>query len=227
MSIVVDLKRLDLAETVQFPIRVGFQLIVSCICTAKRDVRIVDPVLLLRAANGLCRAIAAHVRTLEHLVMRGKHDVIARDHCARCKANLRRCNGRVRRMVDFRRAVVDLRNLCKRTRKILRCDRSLRRKVQSLLCIFRMCRCTVFVCKCIVLPNIAANRNIVGDGLLDDIAGGIARDALVCIAARDGHHGVIVHLRAVLRAHELVVIRRPRRIGDVRLRIRIDECAVM
>ena len=227
MSIVVDLKRLDLTETVQFLVRIGFQLIVSCICATKRDVCIVDPVLLLRAANVLFRAITIHVRTLEYFVMRGKRDVIARDHCARCKADLCRCNGRVRRMVDIRRTVVDLRDLCKRTRKILRRDRSLRRKVQSLLCIFRTCRCAIIVGKRIVLSDIVTNRDIIGDDLIDDLSGRVTRDVLVCIAARDGHHGVIVHLRAVLRAHELIVIRRPRRIDDVRLRIRIDECTVM
>ena len=201
--------------------------IVSFIRAAKRDVCIVDPVLLLRAVNGLFLVAAAHVRTLEFLVMRGKRDVIARDQCARCKADLCRCNGRVRRMVDFRRAVVDLRDLCKRTRKILRRDRSLRRKVQSLLCIFRMCRCAIIVGKRIVLSDIVANRDIIGDGLFIETTRGFACDVLVRIAARDGHHGVIVHLRAVLRANELIVIRRPRRIDDVRLRIRIDECTVM
>ena len=222
MSIVVDLKRLDLTETVQFLVRIGFQLIVSCICATKRDVCIVDPVLLLRAANVLFRAITIHVRTLEYFVMRGKRDVIARDHCARCKADLCRCNGRVRRMVDIRRTVIDLRDLCKRTRKILRRDRSLRRKVHAGFCVDRRRA----VREVVILPGIARDLYIIRDILRRNIAAA-ARDVLVCIAARDGHHGVIVHLRAVLRANELVVIRRPRRIDDVRLRIRIDECTVM
>ena len=222
MSIGVNHERLDLTETVQFPVRIGFQLIVSFIHAGERDVRIVDPVLLLRAVNVLFRAITIHVRTLEYFFMRGKRDVIARDHCARCKAHLCRCNGRVRRMVDIRRAVVDLRDLCKRTRKILRRDRSLRRKVHAGFCVDRRRA----VREVVILPGIARDLYIIRDILRRNIAAA-ARDVLVCIAARDGHHGVIVHLRAVLRANELVVIRRPRRIDDVRLRIRIDECTVM
>ena len=84
MSIVVDLKRLDLAETVQFPFCVWFQLIVACIRTGERDVRIVDPVLLLRAVNGLFLVAAVHVRTLKLLRMSaGEVDHIARHNTVR------------------------------------------------------------------------------------------------------------------------------------------------
>ena len=223
MSIGVNHERLDLTEAVQLPVRVWCNLIVPRVCAVQLDVRIVDPVVLLRSANDLFITDALDVRTLERCVIaRLERDLITGDDTARrsnIKADLRRR--------DIRRTVVDLRDLCKRTRKILRRNRSLRRKRQSLLCIFRTCRCAIIVGKRIVLSDIVTNRDIIGDDLIYDLSGSVTRDVLVCIAARDGHHGVIVHLRAVLRANELVVIRRPRRIDDIRLRIRIDECAVM
>ena len=222
MSIVVDLKRLDLTETVQFPVRIGFQLIVSCICATKRDVCIVDPVLLLRAANVLFRAITIHVRTLECLVMRGKRDVIARDHCARCKADLCRCNGRVRRMVDIRRTVIDLRDLCKRTRKILRRNLSCRRKVHASLCIDRRRA----VREVIILPRVARDLYIIRDILRRNIAAA-ARNILVRIVPLYGHLCTIIDTVAVRHAHELVRICRSCRIAHIRLGIAFHEDVMM
>ena len=218
MSIGVNHERRDLTETVQFPVRVGCNLIVPRVCAVQLDVRIVDPVVLLRSANDLFITDALDVRALERCVIaRLERDLITGDDTARrsnIKADLRRR--------DNRRTVVDLRDLCKRTRKILRRDRSLRRKVHAGFCVDRRRA----VREVVILPGIARDLYIIRDILRRNIAAA-ARDVLVCIAARDGHHGVIVHLRAVLRANELVVIRRPRRIDDVRLRIRIDECTVM
>ena len=221
----VNLERRDLAESIQTTVRIGRNFIISRVCAVQLDVRIVDPVVLLRSANDLFITDALDVRALERCaIARLERDHITGDDTAR-RSNIKADRpGR-----NIRCAVIDLRDLLERTRNILR--RNLARScdviLQSVLGVRRMCRCTVFVCKCIVLSDIVTNRDIIGDDLIDDLSGSVTRDVLVCIAARNGHHSTIVHLRAVLRAHELIVIRRPRRIDDVRLRIRVDECAVM
>ena len=168
----VQLQRRDLAETVQSPFRVWFQLIVSCIRAGERDVRIVDPVLLLRAVDGLCRAVAAHVRTLERLRMR-KGNVIASDHAVRARLELHIGGG------DSLRTVIDLRDLFKRTRKILRRDLSCRRKFESTLRI-RRCRCAVGKR---IVARIARPRDldVIFNCFVNDIARGrrVIRDVLV------------------------------------------------
>ena len=138
---------------------------------AKRESGVVDPVLLHRPVDGLCRAVAAHVRTLECLQMR-KGNVIASDHAVRARLELHIGGG------DIRRAVIDLRHLFKRTRKILRRDLSCRRKFESALRIRRRGRA---IGKRIVAPVAALDVDVILDCFGNDFARGrrVIRDVLV------------------------------------------------
>ena len=221
----VNLERRDLAESIQTTVRIGRNFIISCVRTVQLDIRIVDPVVPGLPSDYSRSSAALDVRTLEQCaVARLERDHIAGDDTARCsdiKANCPRWN--------IIRTVVDLRHLFERTRNILRLDLALRRNdvLQSDLSVRRMCRCTVFVCKCIVLPDIAANRDVVGDGLVDDTVGGIARDILVRIAALNRHNSTIIYLSTVRLAYELVLVVCARHIADVCVRIRLREHIVM
>ena len=163
---------------------------------AKRESGVVDPVLLRRAVNGLCRAIAAHVRTLECLRMR-KGNVIASDHTVRARLELHIGGG------DIRRTVIDLRDLFKGTRKILRRDLSCRRKFKSVLRI-RRCRCAVGKR---IVARIARPRDVdvIFNCFVNDIARGrrVIRDVLVVRRVRAV---AVVRLDAEGRAvvHELL-----------------------
>ena len=138
---------------------------------AKRESGVVDPVLLHRAVDGLCRAVAAHVLTLERLRMR-KGNVITIDHAVRACLELHIGGG------DIRRTVIDLRDLFKRTRKILRRDLSCRRKFESALRIRRRGRA---IGKRIVAPVTACDVDVILDCFVNDFARGrrVIRDVLV------------------------------------------------
>ena len=135
---------------------------------AKRESGVVDPVLLRRPVDGLCCAVAAHVRTLECLRMR-KGNVIASDHAVRACLELHIGGG------DIRRAIIDLRHLFKGTRKILRRDLSCRRKFESAL--RRIGKCT----KRIVARVAACDVDVILDCFINDMARGrrVIRDVLV------------------------------------------------
>ena len=138
---------------------------------AKRESGVVDPVLLHRAVDGLCRAVAAHIRALERLRMR-KGNVIASDHTVCARLELHIGGG------DIRRAVIDLRNLCKRTRKILRRDLSRRRKFEFALRIRRRGRA---IGKRIVARVTVCDGDVIFNCFVNDIARGrrVIRDVLV------------------------------------------------
>ena len=97
------------------------EVIVPRVCAREAEICIVDPVLLHAAVNHQGCAVTVDVCALEHFVMRGKADGIARNDRTRLKADPQRGN--------IRRPVIFFCYLVKRTRKILRCDLSRRRKL--------------------------------------------------------------------------------------------------
>ena len=156
---------------------------------AKRESGVVDPVLLRRTVDGLCRAVTAHVLTLERLRMR-KGNVIASDNTVRARLELHIGDG------DIRRTVVFLRDLCKRTRKVLRRDLSCRRKFESAL--RRIGKCT----KRIVARVTALDVDVILDCFVNDMARGrsVIRDVLVvrrvrtvAVVRHDAEGRAVVH----------------------------------